>query len=80
MREKWIAPVVNGLSKLPGGIVNGFVSKMEALAKKYETTFFEVEEEIRNVESDLAGMLEQLTGNDYDMQGLAEFKKLLGGE
>ncbi|KEJ92229.1 type I restriction-modification system subunit M [Synergistes jonesii] len=80
LREKWIAPVVNGLSKLPGGIVNGFVSKLEALAKKYETTFFEVEEEIRNVESDLAGMLEQLTGNDYDMQGLAEFKKLLGGE
>lgn len=80
LKDKWIAPVVNGLAKLPGNIVNEFVSKLEALAKKYETTFFEVEEEIRSVESSLTGMLDQLTGNDYDMKGLAEFKKLLGGE
>lgn len=80
LKDKWIAPVVNGLAKLPENIVNEFVSKLEALAKKYETTFFEVEEEIRSVESSLTGMLDQLTGNDYDMKGLAEFKKLLGGE
>lgn len=80
LKGKWIAPVINGIGKLPDNIVSEFVSKLEALAKKYETTFFEVEEEIRRVEFDLAGMLDQLTGNDYDMQGLAEFKKLLGGE
>ena len=55
LKDKWIAPVVNGLAKLPGNIVNEFVSKLEALAKKYETTFFEVEEEIRSVESSLTG-------------------------
>jgi type I restriction enzyme M protein len=80
LKDKWIVPVVNGLAKLPENIVNEFVSKLEALAKKYETTFFKVEEEIRNVEASLSDMLDQLTGNDYDMQGLAEFKKLLGGE
>lgn len=80
LRDKWITPVISGLSNLHVNIVKEFVSKLEALSKKYETTFFEVEEEIRNVESDLTNMLDQLTGNDYDMQGLAEFKKLLGGE
>lgn len=80
LKDKWITPVVNGLAKLPGSIVNEFISKLETLAKKYETTFFEVEEEIHSVESSLTGMLDQLTGNDYDMKGLAEFKKLLGGE
>lgn len=80
LKDKWITPVISGLSNLPVNIVKEFVSKLETLSKKYETTFFEVEEEIRNVESDLTNMLDQLTGNDYDMQGLAEFKKLLGGE
>lgn len=78
--EKWIKPIVNGLSKLPENVINGFVSKLEALSKKYETTFFEVEEEIKTVEASLSEMLTHLTGNDYDMQGLEEFKKLLGGE
>ncbi len=77
---KWIKPIVNELSKLPENVINGFVSKLEALSKKYETTFFEVEEEIRSVETELCEMLGELTGSDYDMQGLAEFKKLLGGE
>lgn len=80
LKDKWISPVASGLEKLPSNIVNDFVAKLEALAKKYETTFFEVEEEIHSVESSLTDMLDQLTGNDYDMQGLAEFKKLLGGE
>lgn len=80
LEDKWIAPVVSGLAKLPGNIVSALVSKLEVLAKKYETTFFEVEAEIEDVEKSLTGMLDQLTGNDFDMKGLAELKKLLGGE
>ncbi len=80
IREKWISPIVDGLSKLPGNIVNSLVAKLEALQKKYDTTFFEVEEQIRDTEASLTALLDELTGNEYDMQGLAEFKKLLGGE
>ena len=80
IREKWISPIVCGLSKLPENIVNSLVAKLEALQKKYDTTFFEVEEQIRETEASLTALLNDLTGNEYDMQGLAEFKKLLGGE
>ena len=80
IREKWISPIVSGLSKLPENIVNGLVAKLEALQKKYDTTFFEVEERIHETETSLTALLDELTGNEYDMQGLAEFKKLLGGE
>lgn len=77
---KWIDPIISGLFALPKKIENELVAKLEALAKKYETTFFEVEEQIRETEASLCAMLDELTGNEFDMKGIAEFKKLLGGE
>lgn len=80
IREKWVAPVINGLFKLPDEIINDFSAQLETLQKKYETTFFEIEQQIDETERSLCSLLDQLTGSEYDMQGLAEFKKLLGGE
>ena len=67
------------LFKLPVNIVNELISKLEVLSKKYETTFEEVDEEIKETEKSLCTMIYDLVGNDFDMQGLAELKKLLGG-
>lgn len=80
LKSKWIAPIVAGLKRLPGNIVNVFTGKLDALLKKYETTFFQVEQQISITESSLTGLIDQLTGSDFDMKGLSEFKKLLGGE
>ena len=55
------------------------MSALEKLASKYDTTFSEVEKQIEETEKELSEMLDQLTGDDYDMQGLAELKKMLGG-
>ena len=55
------------------------VAKLEALAKKYETTFAEVEEEIAETEKSLSAMIDDLEGGEFDMLGLGELKKLLGG-
>ena len=79
IREKWILPVINELFRLPDDIVNAFVTQLEALQKKYETTFFDIEQQIDETEQSLIGLLADLTGSEYDMQGLAEFRKLLGG-
>ena len=43
------------------------------------TTFFEVEQQISETEATLSGMIDDLEGNEYDMLGLNELKKLLGG-
>ena len=79
LHEKWIVPLVKGLSKLPDTIIADFTTKLEKLAAKYSITFSEVEDQIVETEKELSGMLDQLTGEDFDMQGLAELKKLLGG-
>ena len=79
LQEKWIYPLVENLMKLPDIVVNELVSKIDTLAKKYETTFAEVETQIAETEATLAAMIDELEGNEFDMLGLAEFKKLLGG-
>ena len=66
--------------KLPNHVINNLVSEIERLAKKYETTFEQVEKEIIETEQSLCLMLDELCGNEFDMTGLNELKKLLGGE
>ena len=79
LKAKWIQPLIQSLMKLPDRIVNELVSKIETLAKKYETTFAEVESQIEETEKSLSAMIDELEGSDSDMLGLQEFKKMLGG-
>ena len=80
LHEKWIEPLVDGLSNLPNSIITDFTYNLEKLASKYNTTFSEVEEQIEETEKELSEMLGLLTGNDFDMLGIEELKKMLGGK
>ena len=80
LKEKWINPLIQNLMQLPDRIVSELVDKLKALAKKYETTFAEVESQIEETEKELSLMIDDLEAGEFDMLGLHEFKKLLGGE
>jgi type I restriction enzyme M protein len=80
LRKKWILPITNSLHSLPGALISDFIGKLEGICKKYETTFAEVEAEIADTERSLIAQLDDLRGSEFDMMGLSEFKKLLGGE
>lgn len=77
LKEKWIHPLIQNLMQLPDRIVGELVTKLEMLAKKYETTFAQVEADIRETEKTLSAMIDELEGSEFDMIGLREFKKLL---
>ena len=79
LKYKWISPFISNLMQLPDRIITDLVSKLESLAKKYETTFAEIENQIAETENSLSAMLCDLEGSEFDMLGLDEFKKLLGG-
>lgn len=79
LKEKWIRPLVENLMRLPADIVTELVSKLDNLAKKYETTFAEVEIQISKTEATLSAMISDLKGDEFDLLGLAELQKLLGG-
>ena len=80
IKDKWIAPVLTSLTDLPNAVIHEFIAKLEVLCQKYETTCEEIENQIRETEQELNTMLDELTGKEFDMKGIAELKKLLGGE
>ena len=79
LKAKWISPLIDSLNSLPTSILNSFTSELEALSSKYEVTFEDVEQQITETEASLSSMLDDLTGDKYDMKGIEELKKLLGG-
>ncbi|HBM17430.1 MAG TPA: type I restriction-modification system subunit M [Lentisphaeria bacterium] len=77
---KWISPLVASLNQLPTVFIHELTAKVQALADKYATTYAHVAHEIQETESELATLIDELTGNDFDMKGLSEFKSFLKGE
>lgn len=80
LTKKWIDSLIDNLFKLPVEIVDGLIKSVEALQKKYETTYFDIEKEIKETEASLCSMIDDLVGDEYDMKGLSELKSLLSGE
>lgn len=79
IKLKWIPPLLDSMAGLPSAVIADFIARLLALAGKYETTFTEVDSQIAETESSLVSLLDELTGNEFDMQGIQELKFLLGG-
>ena len=77
---KWITPLLGELSQLPTNLIHQLTDQVQKLADKYATTYADVASEIKNTEQALAGLIDELTGNEFDLQGLAELKAFLQGE
>ncbi|MCT7506523.1 type I restriction-modification system subunit M [Aliarcobacter cryaerophilus] len=74
---KWIEPLEDKLYKLPNGIINNLVNKIQEISVKYETTLKDIENGIKDTSKELSFMLDELDGNEFDMQGLKAFQELL---
>lgn len=79
LKLKWIAPILVGIENIPGTVISSLTSKVTKLSKKYEETMVDLSEKIESSEKELCAMLDDLTGDEFDIEGLQEFKKLLGG-
>lgn len=80
LNEKWIRPITSRLEALPDAVANDLVEKAQALAEKYQVTYSAVMTDIQGAEKSLMAMIDDLTGNEYDMLGLNELQSLLRGE
>lgn len=80
LRIKWISKLVESLKLMPGVIVDGLITNINDMAKKYNETFEDIEKDIASTEKELCLLLDELRGNDFDMKGLSELKSLLIGE
>ncbi len=76
--EKWISPLMDQLNQIPQNVMEKLKKQLEQLEDKYSETLNDLDDQIHQTEQDLAKMIDDLTGNEYDMKGLEAFKSLLG--
>lgn len=79
LERKWITPFCDALGSLPGQQIDNLTRKLEALIEKYRITYADNAREIQQAETALAGMIDELDGDEFDLKGLAELKNLLAG-
>ncbi len=79
LEKKWIEPLSESLLSLPHTVIDKLINAIQALQNKYAITFYDLQQQIHQSETALSEMIDQLEGSKYDLLGLAELQKLLGG-
>lgn len=80
LQKKWIQPICDGIDALPETLLSDFAKQVQALEDKYADTLEDIENEIQETEKSLSSMLSELTGDEFDMAGIRQLQKMLGGE
>lgn len=78
LEKKWITPLVEALNKMPGSVVADFIDAITKLTEKYAVTLTNLNKQIETTKNELFSLMGELTGNDFDIKGLDELKKILG--
>ncbi len=79
LERKWIKPLCDALHDLPDQQTDSLIHKLETLVQKYQITYADTARDIRQTETALASMIEELDGSEFDLKGLAELKTLFVG-
>ena len=77
LKKKWIEPLVTAISEMPTQLIVELKKKIGHLANKYSETLHDIDDQIEKTNQELALMIDELTGSEDDMIGLAEFKQSL---
>lgn len=77
LHHKWIVPLHCAMMQLADDVVSDLTRQTQALADKYADTYMDTTKQLEKSENGLAGMIDQLTGDTFDMAGLQAFQTLL---
>lgn len=79
LEAKWVEPIVTAIFALPNEVIEHLADVVQALADKYAVTYTEITQKLTEAEHSLASLIDDLTGDDFDIQGLTQFQTLLKG-
>lgn len=77
LEEKWILPLCTSLNEMPGRVVDGFISSLTKMTEKNSETLSSIGNEIKQTQKELFDLMDELTGNDFDLKGLENLKGIL---
>jgi type I restriction enzyme M protein len=71
---------MDSITELPKEFINDISIKVKKLNDKYNITFSEITNDIKDNQNKLLSLINDLEGDDFDMKGLSELKSLLKGD
>ncbi len=80
LHEKWITPLCEKLGTVSGGILDALKTSLTKLVRKYGRPLLSIEKDKADVEKSLSAMLDDLTGDEYDMAAFHQLKAIIGGQ
>lgn len=79
LRQKWFVPLNAAMCSLPENMLAQFSQKLTALCDKYADTYQHISERKQESAAALAQMMDELTGSEFDLQGIAAWQAILKG-
>ena len=72
---KWIMPITSAIEALPDAVIQNLADAISALSEKYSVTYNDIERSIVESEQQLAELINQLTGDEFAINGLLNLIK-----
>lgn len=79
LRQKWFVPLNAAMCRLPENMLAQFSQKLTALCDKYADTYQHISKRKQESADALAKMMDELTGSEFDLQGIAAWQAILKG-
>lgn len=79
LRQKWFVPLNAAMCRLPENMLAQFSQKLTELCDKYADTYQHISERKQESSAALAQMMDELTGSEFDLQGIAAWQAILKG-
>lgn len=79
LRQKWFVPLNAAMCRLPENMLAQFSQKLTALCDKYADTYQYISQRKQESAAALAQMMDELTGSEFDLQGIAAWQAILKG-
>ena len=79
LRQKWFVPLNAAMCRLPENMLAQFSQKLTALCEKYADTYQHISQRKQESTAALAQMMDELTGSEFDLQGIAAWQTILKG-
>lgn len=79
LRQKWFVPLNAVMCRLPENMLAQFSQKLTALCDKYADTYQHISQRKQESAAALAQMMDELSGSEFDLQGIAAWQAILKG-
>ena len=79
LHQKWFVPLNAAMRRLPENMLAQLSQKLTALCDKYADTYQHISQCKQESATALAQMMDELTGSEFDLQGIAAWQAILKG-